>query len=345
MLKKKYKPLSVVWETTLNCNMNCMHCGSSAGTQRIKELTTKEGLNLCNDLNKLGTKLISLMGGEALLRKDWEILANHIRDLGMNVTLMSNGWLINESVVSKLVKIDPYAVTISIDGGIAKTHDSIRCLKGSFDRCIHSLELLTDANLSATVITTVNKQNFKELPILRDLLLNKNIAWQIQMANPVGRFPKNKMLSKDEFYSVALFIASTRKNYSIKELPIMGAHNFGYHSKILQNIMILPWIGCQAGLTALGIQSDGGIKACLSLPDEFVEGNIRNRSVIEIWNDPNSFSFNRNFEKEDLKGKCKECKHGKRCRGGCLTVSTSLTGENHCDPYCLRLIENEMMAV
>jgi radical SAM protein with 4Fe4S-binding SPASM domain len=284
------------------------------------------------------------MGGEALLRNDWNLFANRIKDLGMNVTLMSNGWLINNKIVSELKKIEPYAVTISIDGGKAKTHDSVRALKGSFDRCLESLDLLTKANLPATVITTVHKQNYKELPLIRDLILNRGIAWQIQMANPVGRFPKSLVLSKEEFYSVALFIASSRKNYSIKELPILAAHNFGYHSKILPNIMILPWIGCQAGLTALGIQSDGGVKGCLSLSDNYIEDNIRKRNIKDIWNDPNSFSYNRKFTKEDLHGQCTSCKHWKRCRGGCLTVSEALTGKNHGNPYCLNLIEKEIIS-
>jgi len=345
MFRKRYTPISVVWETTLNCNMKCLHCGSSAGESRKNELTTQEGLSLCEDLKKLGTRLITLMGGEPFTRKDWHVLAQHIRNLGMNFTIMSNGLIIDEKIVSQLIKLDPYAVAISLDGGTAETHNSIRRVDTSFERCICGLGLLRRANLPTTVVTTVHKQNFKELPIIRDFLLNKGIAWQIQMANPVGRFPESLMLSKKEFYSVALFIASMRKKYSIKELPLMGAHNFGYNSKILPNITILPWIGCQAGLTAMGIQSDGGVKGCMSLPDGFVEGNIREKSIADIWNDLNSFSYNRNFKKEDLNGECKDCKHGRRCRGGCLTVSTSLTGKPHCDPYCLNLIERKMISV
>jgi len=345
MFKKRYTPISVVWETTLNCNMKCLHCGSSAGQSRRNELTTQEGLSLCEDLKKLGTRLITLMGGEPFLRKDWHILAQHIRNLEMNFTIMSNGLIIDEKIVSQLIKLNPYAVAISLDGGTTETHNSIRRVNTSFERCIRGLGLLRQANLPATVVTTVHKQNFKELPIIRDFLLNKGIAWQIQMANPVGRFPESLMLSKKEFYSVALFIASMRKKHSIKELPLMGAHNFGYHSKILPNITILPWIGCQAGITAIGIQSNGGIKGCLSLPDVFIEGNIREKSIADIWNDPDSFSYNRNFKKEDLNGECKDCKHGRRCHGGCLTVSASLTGKNHCDPYCLSLIEEKMIAV
>jgi radical SAM protein with 4Fe4S-binding SPASM domain len=321
-----------------------MHCGSSAGNIRRNELTTSEGLKLCNDLNKLGTRLITLMGGEPFLRKDWHIFAHHIRDLGINVTIMSNGLLIDEKIISELRKIDPYAITISLDGGTANTHNSIRGVNTSFSRCMHSLDLLTEANLPTTIITTLHKKNLKELPIIRDIILNRGIAWQVQMATPVGRFQKSLMLSKDEFYSAALFIASMRKNYSVKELPIIGAHNFGYYSQILPNVQLLPWIGCQAGITAMGIQSDGGIQGCLSLPDIFIEGNIREKNIIDIWNAPSSFSYNRNFSKNNLNGDCKNCKYGKRCRGGCLTVSTSLTGKKHSDPYCLRLIEQKMIS-
>ena len=164
-MRKKYTPISVVWETTLKCNMNCVHCGSSAGSLRNNELTTKEGLQLCNDLQTLGTKLISLMGGEPFLRKDWQIFAHHIRDLGMNVTLMSNGLVIDESIIQQLRTIEPYAVTISLAGGKPKTHNTIRGSSNSFKRCLQSLDLLTEANLPTTVITTIHKQNFKELTL------------------------------------------------------------------------------------------------------------------------------------------------------------------------------------
>ena len=70
MLKSKFIPLSVAWELTLACNMNCMHCGSSAGQTRPNELTTKEALDLCDQLNELNAKFINLTGGEPILRKD-----------------------------------------------------------------------------------------------------------------------------------------------------------------------------------------------------------------------------------------------------------------------------------
>ena len=85
MFSRKYKPLNIVWETTLKCNMNCIHCGSSAGSKRKKELSTEEAVNVLNDLKKLGTNLVTMMGGEPFLRKDWDIIAEHIKNIGMDI--------------------------------------------------------------------------------------------------------------------------------------------------------------------------------------------------------------------------------------------------------------------
>jgi radical SAM protein with 4Fe4S-binding SPASM domain len=321
-----------------------MHCGSKAGNARIHELTTKECLDVCHQLNDLNAKYINFTGGEAILRKDWYDLGKTIRDLGMDVSVLSNGLALNEKIVSQLRNVGVYAIALSLDGATAETHDSIRGVPGCFEKCLSSLQLLQKENLPTTVITTVHKENLRQLPEIRDLIVGKTKAWQIQIAVPIGRFPERFILSKEEFYAVALFIASTRKHFSVKELAVMGAHSIGYHSHILRNTMVSPvWKGCQAGISVLGIQSDGGIKGCLSLPDSFVEGNVRQRRLVDIWNDPNAFSYTRSCKETDLKNQCLACRYGKTCKGGCTTVSASITGVAHNDPYCLYSIETKML--
>ena len=340
MFDRRFIPFSTLFELTLRCNMRCIHCGSSAGTQRIKELTTDEWIKVVKDLADLGCKYITLLGGEPFVRKDWYEVAKAVKDNGMALTIISNGLLVDEEMIKKLRKLDLYTVAISLDGGSAATHDKIRQVKGSFEQCEKAFELLKEAGIKTTAITTVNKLNFDEIPQIRDYLLNKQIAWQIQVATPIGRFPKELMLTKEEFYSVALFIATNREKYGVDALPVAGAHCFGYHSKILPNISLMPkWVGCQGGISILGIQSDGGVKGCLSMPDEFIQGNLRKKSLSEIWYAPDFADYNRKFKKENLNGECKGCKYGKSCRGGCLSVSTSVTGMPHADPYCFRLIE------
>jgi radical SAM protein with 4Fe4S-binding SPASM domain len=343
MFKSKYKLTSVAWEITLACNMKCMHCGSSAGKSRLNELTTNEALDLCNQFNDLNVEIVNLTGGEPILRKDWFDIGKKIKDLGMDLSLLSNGLALDEKTISLIRKLEVYTMGLSIDGGIPKTHDTMRGINGSFEKCILSLELLKKENIPTTVITTVHKGNIRELNSIKEKILDLANAWQIQIAAPIGRFPKNLILSKEEYYSLALYIAATRKKYH-KKLAILGAHSIGYHSQILRNTMLIPlWKGCQAGITTVGIQSDGGVKGCLSLPDSFIEGNIRKKNFIDIWNDHKFASYIRDFKKENLKNNCKECKYGKSCKGGCSTMSMALTNELHCNPYCLYLLEKELI--
>jgi len=343
MLKSKYKPIGVAWELTLACNMKCMHCGSHAGQKRKQELTTNEALNLCEQLKELKAKYINFTGGEAILRSDWVEIGQKVKDLGMQLSILSNGLAIDKKTISNFKKLHLYGVAISLDGGTSETHDTIRGVPGAFNKIITNLEMLKENGFPVSVITTVHRGNFKELPLIRDKILGKTKAWQIQIAVPIGRFPQKLILTKEEFYALAMFIASTKKKYPIKELAIMGAHSIGYHSKILRNTTVNPvWKGCQAGISVIGIESDGSIKGCLSLPENFVEGNIRKRSLAEIWNDPKLFTYTRKFSESDLKNQCKECKFRKTCKGGCSTASYSITGDLHCNPYCLHQIEKQL---
>jgi len=342
--KNKYSPGQVVWELTLRCNLKCLHCGSTAGKARKNELTTEEALKLCEDLAELKTQEVCLMGGEPFLRKDWYIIGKKIRDLEMKLMFISNGYNINKDIISKLVELEPHAVSTSLDGATAEIHDRIRGVNGSFKKVIEYISSAHKVGLPTTVITTVSKINLKDLPGIRDLLLGKHIAWQIQVATPEGRFPKEYALSKEEYYSVALFIASLQNKYKKGELPVIGAHCFGYHSRFIPSLGLYPvWMGCQGGKSVLSIKSNGDVIGCLVMPESYIEGNIREKNVKDIWNDPNAFVYNRKFKIENLGENCKGCPHGETCGGGCMGMSIGFTNKPHNHPYCFYKIEPEVL--
>jgi radical SAM protein with 4Fe4S-binding SPASM domain len=318
--------------------MKCIHCGSSASEARTNELTREETLDLCKELSKIPCRGVALIGGELFLRKDWYDIAREIRRLKMSLSIVSNGLLIDEKLAGKISELAPESVGISIDGSNADTHDYIRRVKGSFARAVNSLKLLRDRDVPVSVITTVHRLNFKELPEIKNLIFKRRIAWQIQMATPFGRFERKHALTPRQFYSVGLFIASLKSKYSVKDLPVAGAHDAGYYSGIMPNAQLDSWRGCQAGITNIGIQSNGNIKGCLSLPDEFIEGNTRERSILDIWKDPRSFGYNRAFDESSLSGFCRRCPHASTCRGGCMSVSYNFTRKRD-NPYCYYRIE------
>ena len=263
----------------------------------------------------------------------------------MKLLIISNGYSINKKIISQLKHLKPHAIALSLDGSTAKTHDFIRRRKGSFHKIVECLTLMKEANLPITIITTVNKLNIRELPLIWNLISNKQIAWQIQVATPEGRFTKKHALSKEEYYSVALFIASLRKKYPTTELPVIGAHCFGYHSTHLPCLGLYhEWSGCQAGISILSIKSNGDVIGCLSAPHTLIEGNIREKSIAQIWNDSEAFAYNRAFKTTDLGPHCKGCRFGETCKGGCMGMSVGFTSLLHNHPYCFHRIEPELFS-
>ena len=64
------KPIYAVWEITLRCDHACSHCGSRAELARPDELSTKELIDVADQLIRIGTREVTLIGGEAYLRSD-----------------------------------------------------------------------------------------------------------------------------------------------------------------------------------------------------------------------------------------------------------------------------------
>lgn len=336
----KYQLECAIWEFTLECNLRCSHCGSSAGNARLDELNTNECFKLCEELAELGCEEVALMGGEPFLRKDWLSVAQCIKDLGMNVNIVSNGVFLDQ-YIDKISRLDPQVIGISIDG-MQEIHDLIRG-NGTWEKSVKTIELLRRHEIQTTIITTVSKLNLRDLPLIKDFILKKGINWQIQTAMPFGNFKKEQMLSKDEFYESAKFIANQRKKNSFDDLPVVGAHCYGYYSEIFP---VSEWGGCWAGIYSIGITSNGGILGCLSMGNDcFIEGNVRNESLIDIWENPNNFAYNRKFDKSKLGPNCKDCEFGIPCKGGCNSVSFILTSMFHNNPYCFNSIERKLKSV
>ncbi len=337
----EYTPIAGVWEITMGCNMRCKHCGSACEGALPGELSTSEALALCKDLGSLGIKCITLSGGEPTLRSDWDQIAGELGKNGIIANMITNGWSMNENIIERALKAGINTIAFSLDG-LKDTHDYIR-KAGSFDRIMQALDLMKDSGLHRSIITTVNKKNSGELPELLALLEKKGIeGWQIQMGVPMGSMSKNIELLEDP-ECVDHVINFAHKHYKNTSVEFQLADCIGYYS--LKEVEVRTkrnpekgymWQGCGAGKRVMGILHNGDIIACTSIRDRrFVEGNIREKSLLEIWNGPTAFLWSREMSKQKLSGFCARCRFGELCLGGCsntrLTIEGDIYKENR---YC-----------
>lgn len=340
MKQERYSFLlkSCVWEITLACPFSCKYCGSNAGKARHDELTTEECVDIAHQLADLGCRRVSLIGGEVFMRSDWPIIVKTLSDRGIKVCIITNGFLFSEKIISELKNVNVESVAVSLDGP-EYIHDHFR-QKGSFHRAMQAMDTLAQHNIPVSVISTLSPQNVHHLGELYQILKEKCIfAWQLQACSPMGNASAETFPTEIDFSEVIRFVEMHIENGSFS---IGVADNIGYFSEsegyIRGNTSGKAFFrGCQAGLTTIGIDSIGNVRGCESMYDTlFIEGNLRERTLSEIWNNPDAFAYNRQFTKAWLTGKCRTCDYGARCAGGCRSYNYFTHGKMYESLYCAK---------
>jgi len=338
--ERKYYPAAVVWEITFACNMRCLHCGTAAGKIRSDELTTQEALNLIDELTDLGSERITLSGGEPLLRKDWALLARRVNERGAHAYLITNGYAVDEAIIAQFEELGFKNIGVSFDG-TEKTHNYIRQRDESYRRAVKAMSMMAKSGkINFCAVSQISNMNLGELDQIKRILEDIGVPkWRIQMTTSTGRMREHSemVLTLDRFPQ---FIDKLLAYKQSNGIAIDVGENIGFYgckgTKLWDD---KPYMGCFAGLRVAGITSNGDVRGCLSLPEEFKEGNIRDSSFAAIWNNPQGFAYNRQFSNLTAEGFCRTCKYQPLCRGGCATTSYAASGTRANNPYCIYQVE------
>lgn len=333
---KTYRLINCVWEITLACCFSCKYCGSSGGHARENELTTEECLWVADQLAELGCKRVSMIGGEVFMRRDWHDIVCRLTSQNIAVNIITNGFLFTDSLIAELKSAAIESVSVSLDGP-KEVHDKYR-QNGSFDRAIKAIEVLASNRIPVSVISTLNAENSLMLPELYEVLKKYPIyAWQLQACSPMGNAANNGI---DYAFDPLKVIRFVETNMHSAPFALGVADNIGYFTPsegtIRGDMSGKGWFrGCNAGLTAIGIDSIGNVRGCESMYDEhFNEGNLREKTLRQIWENPDGFAYNRKFNANLLTGRCRECELGEYCGGGCRSYNYFVHKKMYEAPRC-----------
>ena len=347
----QHVPVHVVWEITLACNLKCQHCGSRAGRPRPEELSTAECIDVVDALAELGTREISLIGGEAYLRKDWVEIIQAIKSYDMFCAIQTGGRALTKKRLTAAAEAGLDGIGVSIDG-LEALHDELRGVRGSYKMAFEAIQHAREIGLSVSCNTQISALSMEQLPALMEILIAAGVThWQIQLTVAMGNAVDNDRLLLQPYEVGELIPLLARLSLEGREkgiLMIVG-NNIGYYGPyehILRGAVagMTPfWTGCAAGKTVIGIESDGVIKGCPSLATEgYAGGNVRDRSLHAIWNNSEEIHFGRLRNRKQLWGFCGDCYYADVCKAGCTWTSDSLLGRPGNNPYChYRVLELE----
>jgi MoaA/NifB/PqqE/SkfB family radical SAM enzyme len=213
-----------------------------------------------------------------------------IRNAGMSCTLTTGGYGISAAAARAMRDAGLQQVSVSIDG-CEQTHDLLRGKPGSWNAAFGSLRHLRDAGVPVTCNSQINRLSAPELPLIyADIVEAGCRAWQLAMTVPMGRAADRPeiLLQPSELLDVFPLLnelAGWAKRDGVLFFPGNNIGYYGPFEKRLRNSQggNAIWEGCQAGINTLGIEADGTIKGCPSLPTAaYSGGKIRERRLAEI---------------------------------------------------------------
>jgi MoaA/NifB/PqqE/SkfB family radical SAM enzyme len=146
------------------CNSRCVSCDYWKHGRADLDLEAVK--RLLPSLERLGTEVVLISGGEPLLNPEWAQIAALLAQQGLKVWLLTSGLSLAKHAARAAGLFD--AITVSLDGTDRSTYAAIRGVD-AFDGVCRGIRAAVGANAIITLRVTVQRGNFRQLPGLVDL--------------------------------------------------------------------------------------------------------------------------------------------------------------------------------
>ncbi len=343
-------PLYAVWEITLACDLGCKHCGSRAGPARPDELTTAECLDVVAQLDEVGIREVTLIGGEAYLRDDWDVIAADITRRGMRCGITTGAMNLDDERIARAVMAGVSTISISIDG-LERTHDAQRGVQGSWRNAVAAARKVAQSPIRLATNSQINRLSMPELAAIARLLVDMGSeAWQIQLTVPMGHSADRPNLLLQPYELLELFpllVWIKRELLVPGDVWLFPGNNIGYFGPYESALRHggdrgAHWQGCSAGKWSIGLEADGKIKSCPSLTHHhYGSGTFRDTRLAEALQSDGIAHLN-NRTRDDLWGFCQSCYYADTCLAGCTWTSHVTLGKAGNNPLCIhRALDRE----
>ena len=344
------RPMLVFWETTRACQLACRHCRAAATPQALPgELTESEGRQLIDQVAAFGRPhpILVLTGGDCLARPDLFELINHAVSRGIPVALSPSVTpLLTPQMITRIAGSGVKAVSISLDGACAVTHDAVRGIPGHFDMTVGAIRDLAAAGLTVQVNTTVMRTNVDELAQLAALLPRAGAQiWEVFFLVHVGRGVTSGAITAAEHEQVCHFLYDAAQHDLVVrtvEAPffrrVVADRRSGrpvpvgaLYTKLAAQLRDLSGparsqasahtAATRDGKGIVFIAYDGAIHPAGFLPIPL--GNVRNRQLADIYRDDPLLVAIRGAK---FTGRCGRCEYADLC-GGSRARAYATTGD------------------
>jgi MoaA/NifB/PqqE/SkfB family radical SAM enzyme len=185
---------------TGQCNLECRHCYMEGSPRRREQLPFDWIEQAVRSAPALGIGSLFLTGGEPLMYARFADVAGVAAEVeGLTTTVCTNATIVRPSEAQLLAKLG-VDVHVSIDG-MPAYHDQFRAMDGAFDKARRGVDLLTDAGVPLTIVTTISRENYDQFDQIAQWALDagaKKLLVQPLLDLGRGTSIRNQQLSSEQ---------------------------------------------------------------------------------------------------------------------------------------------------
>ncbi len=365
------RPFMVIWEVTRACDLACRHCRARAIPRpEPDELSTEEGKALLEQVTGFGRPypLFIFSGGDPFKREDLVELVAYATELGIPASVSPSATpLLTRENLKAIRDAGAKAVSLSLDGASAESHDAFRRVPGSFEMTLKGWRAARELGLRVQINTTVTRHNLPELADIFDLVRREGaMTWSVFFLVPTGRAAVEDEVTPQDYEDVAhflydcgqLFPVKTTEGHHFKRVVLQRdraaregvedpAAHFGLgetyrrlRARLEERLggpvpqgprPVRPPLNINAGKGFVFVSRRGEVFPSGFLPLRV--GDVRERSLVEIYRHAPLMRDLRDPTK--LKGKCGICPYREAC-GGSRSRAYAVHGDPLAEePYCV----------
>lgn len=341
-------PLSGTFELSPICNFSCRMCYVRKTAEEVRNqerqiLSAEKWLEIAEAADREGMLYLLLTGGEPFLYPDFWYLYEELNRMGFIISINTNGSLIDENTVERLLQRPPMKINITLYGATDSTYEALCGVRGVFSRVDRAITMLREAGIAVKLNGALTPDNICDLEACVRYAQERGLIYETNtyMFPPVRRDPSMAGVNRR-------FTPEEAARYNLESYRLLyGEESYRKRLEAIESGSIPPpgldencidpvdgKVRCRAGKASFWITWDGWMTPCGMMPEPRVDVTIG--SFVQQWTELVEISG-----KLRVSGLCSTCPNQQICHS-CAAMAAAETGTTEKVPVYLCEMVNEM---
>lgn len=302
------------------CNCRCVMCDIWKGNKNLKQLTENDITDLLISLKKLGTQMVLMSGGEALLNPNFFRFCEILKKQHIQISLLSTGLTLRKNATQLVQWVND--IIVSLDGN-EEVHNMIRNIPNAYQQLKEGIRSIKSINpeFKITARTVIHRLNYRHWPAIiesaKDIgvnqisflpadvsshAFNREVLWSDHRQHEI-------LIGENELPELHHIIETIIQKHErdllhhfIAESPAKLRNIYNYYAAFY-GLNPFPYKKCNAPWVSVVVEADGTVRPCFF---HAPMGNIRDGSLENILNKNENVRFRKELDM-DNNSTCIKC--------------------------------------